>query len=93
MSMKKHDDQCPGCMPAILDVNTGKALPDSHPAMKAIISVWNQTTRPEREAFHDFTCLNSRDAKVMNIIDNLQTKFSAAIKFAEEGNVKDSKTN
>jgi hypothetical protein len=84
MSWKKHDDQCPDCMPAMLDVKTGKSLPDSHPAMKAVLSVWSQTTRQEREAFHDFTCLNSRAPKVLDVINNLQAKFSAAIKFAEE---------
>lgn len=84
MSLLKHDDNCRGCMPALLDPKTGKQLPDDHWVMKAVFSVWHQTTREEREVFHHVTIDNSRDPREMEIFTNLSTKFQEAIKFAEE---------
>jgi hypothetical protein len=86
MSREKHDDNCRGCMPAVLDPKTGKVLPDTHWIMKAIYSVWNQTTLEEREAFHHVTIDNSRDPKEMELFTTLGTKFQEAMIFAEEQN-------
>lgn len=86
MSLLKHDDNCRGCMPAILDVKTGKQLPDDHWIMQAVFSVWKQTTLEEREAFHHVTIDNSRDPKEIEIFTTLGMKFQEAMKFAEEQN-------
>ena len=60
MSWKAFDDECRGCKPALMDVKTGKVLPDSSPSMKIILQLWSETTLAERQAWHRVTCQNSR---------------------------------
>lgn len=67
MSFEQYEEECSGCRPVVLDVKTLKALPPEHPIMQAVNSVWEQTTRAEREAFHRVTCQNSRDASDVSI--------------------------
>ena len=55
MSREKFDEGCNGCEPAMLDLATGKSLPADHPAMKAVMGIWKQLTRAEKEAWHEFT--------------------------------------
>jgi hypothetical protein len=78
MSLAKFDDECPGCRPAILDVKTGKVLPDEDPLMQKMLGIWQKTTLGEREAYHRVMCLNSRnrtDLFIVNgIIDRLQAE-------------------
>jgi hypothetical protein len=76
MSRKQFDDDCPGCRPVVIDVKTGK--PDDR-AMAAINQVWEHTTVAERKAFHEFTCLNSRDPEVMAVISRLSERFTQAM--------------
>ena len=47
--------------------------------MLVINRVWAQTTLAEREAFHKFTCLNSRDPEVLRVIGEIngRIKFAA----------------
>lgn len=68
MSLKVFDDNCPGCKPVILDKDTLKPFPADSPPMVAINRVWAKTTLEEREAFHKFTCLNSRAPSVMGLV-------------------------
>ena len=79
MSLQRFDDSCPGCRPALLDLQTGLPLPDDHPAMLKVVALWATTTRAEREAFHHITCLNSRDpvdlALVSPLMGRIQTFF------------------
>lgn len=65
MSREKFDANCPGCRPVLLDVRTGKTFPDDSPAMKAINRVWHNMTLPEKEAWHEFTCQNSRQRRLI----------------------------
>jgi hypothetical protein len=76
MSHEEFDDNCPGCRPAILDVETGQVLPETHPIMMAANRVWANATIEERKAFHNVTCLNSRDRKDLE----LAYKLTEAIK-------------
>jgi hypothetical protein len=75
MSREKFDDDCPGCRPVILDRETGRPLPDDHPAMVRIRVIWAGTNFHQRKAFHDVMCLNSRNpadlALVKSIVDQL----------------------
>jgi hypothetical protein len=61
MSREVFDDNCPGCRPAILDIQTGKVLPNDDPLMVKMLGVWAETTFSERQAYHRVMCLNSRD--------------------------------
>ncbi len=80
MSREQFADDCPGCRPIILDIKTKRALPAEHPAMQAITAVWQSTTRFERECFHRFTCLNSRERLDVTVVDGLRQKMQDALK-------------
>lgn len=60
MSFREFDDECRGCKPAMMDVKTGKVLPDDSTQMKIVLRVWSETTLAERQAWHRVTCQNSR---------------------------------
>lgn len=79
MSIHKHDDDCPGCRPAVLDVATGKPLPDDSEIMVVVNQVWAETTFEERQSFHRVTCQNSRDpqdvATIQRITQQIQLKL------------------
>jgi hypothetical protein len=75
VSWKNFDDDCEGCRPVILDIETGRPLPDDHPVMVKIRIIWAGTNFHQRKAFHDVMCLNSRApadlALVKSIMDQL----------------------
>ncbi len=79
MSKQAFDDKCPGCRPVLLDLATSKPLPPEHPLMVGIAEVWKTTTFEEREAFHKFTCLNSRDPQVLTIVAGLNERIQKAL--------------
>lgn len=80
MSLEKYDDRCAGCRPAMIDLSTHKVLPDDSPRMKCILAVWAETTFEEREAWHRFTCLNSRAQPDMRVAKDLAVRFQSALK-------------
>ena len=63
----------------MLDAQTGEVLPDDSPKMQCVLSVWAGTTREEREAFHRFTCLNSRTKSDMQTMADLSTRIQKAL--------------
>ena len=81
MSIQQFDDNCPGCRPAILDVQTGKLLPDDHPVMAKMLGIWATTTLGQRQAYHRVMCLNSRDPLdlflVRSVVDRLEDEAKA----------------
>jgi len=79
MSRGKFDDQCPGCRPAMMDAETGKVLPDDSPQMKCVLSIWAETSREEREAFQRFNCLNSRQDRDLQIVNDLWARMAKAL--------------
>lgn len=79
MSKAQFDDNCRGCRPVIIDAATGLPMGPETPEMVAVNGVWETTTREEREAFHDFTCLNSRDLKVMELVAAIHRRITDAL--------------
>ena len=77
MSRHTFDDECPGCRPVLIDPETGKVLADDHPATMQIERVWAGTTLEERQAFHRFTCLNSRATADLQVIQELSRRFQS----------------
>ena len=77
--MEKHDDNCPGCRPAMLDMQTGKPVPDDSPMMQVVLQVWEHTTSAEREAWHRFTCQNSRAQGDVAAAQNIASKIQRAL--------------
>lgn len=79
MSWDKYDDDCPGCRPVLIDPTTGKVSPPDSPEMKAIMEVWQLTTLTERQAWHRFTCQNSRTPGDLRIINHLVEMMGNAL--------------
>lgn len=79
MSTISFSDDCAGCQPAMMDVKTGKVLSDDSPEMKAVHQMWRVTTRAERQAWHRFTCLNSRVPSDLATVKHLSDRFERAL--------------
>ncbi len=63
----------------MLDAQTGKVLPDDSPQMQRVLNVWAGTTQEEREAFHRFTCLNSRARSDLETMADLSKRIEKAL--------------
>ena len=64
----EYSDDCPGCQPAILDMRTGKPLPQDGPVMKAVIEAFHtKTTLAQRLRWHRVVIQNSRDPEDLRI--------------------------
>jgi hypothetical protein len=49
----EYDENCKGCQPAMMDVKTGKVLPDDSPEMVAILKFFKEKlTLVEKRAWH-----------------------------------------
>jgi hypothetical protein len=82
MSFDRFSDDCSGCRPSLIDVKTGKVLPEESREMQAILNVWRRTTLRERLVFHRVTCLNSRirsDLRTFQIISERMQKALAEL--------------
>jgi hypothetical protein len=44
----------------MLDVRTQQLLPDDSPEMVAVLRLWNALSHEDKQAWHRFTCQNSR---------------------------------
>lgn len=76
--LEKHEfcDHCPGCRPALVDVATGRVLPDDSTLMIAVNRVWNtHTSYAERKAFIEVTLHNSRAEKDLQLAAAVMTKI------------------
>jgi hypothetical protein len=60
MSLEKFDDDCPGCRPAAMDIETGERMPDDSAVMKLAFAWFETLNRSEKEVWHRCTCQNSR---------------------------------
>lgn len=79
MSMQKHDDDCAGCRPVLMDANTRQPLPPDSPEMQAVNRMWETTTLDEREAFHRVTCLNSRADEDLTLVQGIAERIGDAL--------------
>lgn len=70
-------DHCPGCRPALIDVNTGKVLADDSETMRHVNRVWDhETTYAERKAFIAVTLHNSRAPADVRLAQSVIAKFA-----------------
>lgn len=79
MSVEKFDDNCPGCKPALIDMETGTALPPESPIMQVVNHVWADSTLADREAFHNVCCLNSRAPADLSLALALNQRMKIAL--------------
>lgn len=75
MSIEAFDENCKGCQPVILDANSGQALPPEHPAVQAVMRAWSALPKTDKQAWHEFTCQNSRSPQIMAVIERIRTSF------------------
>lgn len=78
MSWQKQDDDCPGCRPVITDLNL-KPVPDDDPVQVAVNAIWSKTTLEERQAFHRFTCQNSRTSADLKVVNDIRIRIQTAL--------------
>lgn len=83
MSMQQYEEGCRGCQPVLIDADTGKTMADDSPPMKAIMAVWATLSREDKEAWHEFTCSNSREPQIMVVVNRLNAQFTEALKGLE----------
>lgn len=78
MSWTEFSDTCPGCRPAMLDMQTRRRLPDSDPLMRIVNDLWSKTTLEERQAWHRVCCQNSRAPRDMLFASGFAQKIQDA---------------
>jgi hypothetical protein len=54
-------------------------MPDDEPPMKVIAQLWSEATLEERKAWHLFTCQNSRDTAVMQLVQAFTARVDVAL--------------
>lgn len=79
MSVEKFDEQCLGCRPAMLDIRTGKLLPDTDPIMVKVLQLWSEQTKETKEAWHKITCQDSKNPFDRRLVGEFLGKFSQLI--------------
>ena len=79
MSFQKFDDECRGCKPAMMNIETGKVEPDDSPSMKIVLQLWSTTTLVERQAWHRVTCQNSRSLVDLQFAKDFTDRVQAAL--------------
>jgi hypothetical protein len=77
MSVKKFELHCPGCKPVVIHPKLGK-LPDDHPLMQVVMSVYNRFTLEEKTSFHAVMVLNSRERKDLAVVVKIQAAVAEA---------------
>jgi hypothetical protein len=80
MSYETYEDDCPGCRPVLLDTRTGKQIPDDNPMMQVVLTLFEQLTLTEKQAWHRFTCQNSSAPADLKAVAMFQARIEAALK-------------
>lgn len=73
MAWTRHDEECSACRPTVINTTTGEMLPDTDPRMQAVMTVWDSMPLAGKEAFHRFTCLNSREPFDVLVVRGMQS--------------------
>jgi hypothetical protein len=79
MSIHEFCDHCPGCRPAMINIETGQVMPQDSDVMIAVNRIWDhETTYAERKAFIAVTLHNSRRFDDMQLAGRVMQKIQAA---------------
>jgi hypothetical protein len=79
MSWQTYDDSCRGCKPAMLNFDTGQPLPDSAPQMQVVLALFAELSPAEKQAWHRFTCLNSRVPQDLAVVEKFMRSIEQAL--------------
>lgn len=80
--MPDHEfcDSCPGCRPAMLDMQTGQVMANDHPMMIVVNRIWDhETTFAQRKGFIEVTLKNCRNPHEMRLFQEVSEKIQAAL--------------
>lgn len=78
-------DDCPGCRPALLDLDTKQPLASDHPTMKLVNEVWDdESSYAERKAFIEVTLHNSKIPVEIKLFQQLWRKIQVKLDKDEE---------
>jgi hypothetical protein len=83
VSLEKFDPNCKGCRPAMVDAKTMQRMPEDSKEMRAILLLWEHQSIETKQAWHDFTCLNSRDYRVMVLVNRFADAMQEVLKALE----------
>lgn len=75
MSTLLYDPNCAGCQPALFEPSTGKRLPDDHPIMVEVRKIFAACSLETKQAWHRFTCQNSRAPADLALVKTLTDKI------------------
>lgn len=74
-------DECPGCRPGLLDIHTGKPLPQDKEPMISILRMWRgQTSYAQRKAYVNVMVNNSRDESDIKLTMEVVNKIQVILK-------------
>ncbi len=82
MSLERFHEDCPGCRPALAEVNTktGKLtrMANDHPLMVAVNKVYDASSYEEKLAFHKMSCQNDTSDENMAVLKPLMSRMEEA---------------
>jgi hypothetical protein len=76
VSWEAYEEDCPDCRPAMVDMKTGQVMPDDAPMMRFVLEVFKGLTLAEKQAWHRFTCQNSRAPADLKVIESITQKLA-----------------
>jgi hypothetical protein len=79
MPFTRFSDDCVGCRPIMVDANTGVPYADDTVEMVIVNRLWSETTLEQRQAWHRFTCQNSRALKDVQLVKAFADRLEAAL--------------
>lgn len=74
-----YDEKCPDCRPAMIDQNTGERIPNDHPMMKAVLSVYDVASLEERRALHKLWVDSDMSEENMAVAGPVITRIQDAV--------------
>lgn len=84
MTRHRYDPQCPDCIPAVVNMNTGELLAKDSPTMAQVLKVWNTLPFAHREAFINVTAFGGEDATDWALAEQVFQKLVPALGGPEE---------
>lgn len=75
----EYDENCPGCQPAMLNLETGQPVPADDPSMVIVSRVFKSFSLAERRAWHRVIMQNSQNENDWAITKRISDAVSGAL--------------
>jgi hypothetical protein len=83
MSQEQYEEDCQGCRPVCVDVETGQVMGPDTLIMQILNKIWDTIPKAEREAYHRVMCNASRAESDLATVQGIIEKFQGALKQRE----------